>query len=357
MHKSDQIWANYTLNPKPECYGHVGEDSLTVHQGSCPSTSIHRTFQVRKMEVHSLYVREKQTKNYPPNLAGYFRFFVETLQDLGTWKFLVIRPWHCCRLYCWLLCFRAVTTSSKVTSESFSADNLRTSCVILVWVSLKVVFNGQQHRNMRGQIDSMIPIYDENFIVCGHEFEVTVSFQVTISILACSTYSCPKIDIYNVYCIYIYLRFKKTTFKSWKHPSIVAVAVPAGCRSSYAVGKNPNDLHLEIRWALNFIDPLIWDIFLDTPPPHKLYNPIPFLVGICLTIINHHPIFRLKPKELLNHDFAVPFHAAAPSLPEQKKSATEKNNEVIITFGAKHSLHSMSFFPVKWGSVTWPAEI
>ena len=40
------------------------------------------------MEVHSLYVREKQTKNYPPNLAGYFRFFVETLQDLGNLKIL-----------------------------------------------------------------------------------------------------------------------------------------------------------------------------------------------------------------------------------------------------------------------------
>ena len=72
-------------------------------------------------------------------------------------------------------------------------------------------FKGQQHINMCGQIDSMIPIYDENFIVCGHEFEVMVSFQVTISILACSTYSCPKIDIYiyNVYCIYIYLQKKQ----------------------------------------------------------------------------------------------------------------------------------------------------
>ena len=98
-----------------------------------------------------------------------------------------------------------MTTSSKVTSESFSADNLRTACVILVWVRLKVVFNGQQHVNMCGQIDSMIPIYDENFIVCGHEFEGMVSFQVTISIIACSTYSCPKID--KNMCIYIYIDY------------------------------------------------------------------------------------------------------------------------------------------------------
>ena len=36
-------------------------------------------------------------------------------------------PSGCFRLYCWLLSFRAVTTSSKVTSESFSAESLKSS--------------------------------------------------------------------------------------------------------------------------------------------------------------------------------------------------------------------------------------